>query len=89
MIALSGDLRNEAHRDQGHAGAQSNLGAMYYDGEGVSQDYIQAHMWFNLAAVQGDEAGRKNHDLVAKLMTSAEISKAQDMAREWTEKHGE
>jgi TPR repeat protein len=27
--------------DQGHAGAQFNLGAMYADGQSVSQDYVQ------------------------------------------------
>ena len=29
--------------EQGYAVAQSNLGAMYYDGTGVLQDYIRAH----------------------------------------------
>ena len=62
---------------------------MYYDGEGVSQDYIQAHMWFSLAATQGDEAGHKNHDLAAERMTPDDILKAQALAREWMEKHSE
>ena len=75
--------------EQGNAPAQSNLGALYYDGEGVAQDYIQAHMWSNLAAAQGDENGRKNRDMVAKKMTAADISKAQVLAREWLEKHGQ
>ncbi len=30
------------------AGAQSELGAFYANGHGVPQDYIQAHLWFNL-----------------------------------------
>ena len=36
--------------DKGDAGAQGNLGFMYYLGQGVPQDYVQAHVWFNLAA---------------------------------------
>ncbi len=32
--------------EQGHAGAQHNLGLMYDDGEGVPQDYVQAVVWY-------------------------------------------
>ena len=35
---------------QGLASAQDNLGSMYYTGRGVPQDYVQAHVWYNLAA---------------------------------------
>jgi TPR repeat protein len=41
--------------EQGVADAQSNLGAMYADGQGVIQDYVRAHMWFNIAASSGHE----------------------------------
>ncbi len=39
--------------EQGHAGAQSNLGVKYYRGEGVPQDYREAVKWYRLAAEQG------------------------------------
>lgn len=32
------------------ADAQFNLGVMYYKGRGVPQNYLQAHVWANLAA---------------------------------------
>lgn len=73
--------------EQGYARAQSNLGVMYAKGRGVPQNYVQAHMWFNLAAAQGNEDAAKNRDIVARTMTPADISKAQQMAREWLEKH--
>lgn len=41
--------------------AQYDLGAMYYRGEEVPQDFAQALKWFRLAAEQGDmdaESGR-------------------------------
>ena len=60
---------------------------MYGKGEGVTQELVQAHMWLNLAAAQGDETARKNRDKLANEMTPADISKAQAMAREWMEKH--
>ncbi len=39
--------------EQGHAGAQSNLGSMYHDGRGVAQDDAEAVKWYQLAAEQG------------------------------------
>ena len=56
---------------------------MYREGQGVPQDYVQAHKWYNLAATQGDEDALKNRDDVAKRMSLADISKAQKLAREW------
>ena len=71
---------------QGYAFAQYNLGNMYANGRGVPQDYVQAHKWLNLAAVQGDADAVKNRDIVARLMTPAQIAEAQKLAREWRPK---
>ncbi len=77
--------------EQGHAKAQYNLDLMYGKGLGVSQDEAQAHMWFNLAASRyppGEDRDRvvKNRDIIAKMMTQAQISEAQKLAREWRPK---
>ncbi len=77
--------------EQGYALAQNNLGVMYRMGKGVPQDYVQAHMWFNLAASKSPWAGFhtiavENRDDVAEKMTSAQISEAQKLAREWRPK---
>jgi len=74
--------------EQGHADAQSNLGLMYRKGEGVLQDYVRAHMWYNIAASSGDsENASKNRRLIAKLMNSNQIEKAQKLARECVAKN--
>ena len=73
--------------EQGHAGAQTNLGLMYEDGEGVIQDNVYAHMWWNIASSLGDENASKNRDIIAKEMTAADISKAQELARECIRKN--
>jgi TPR repeat protein len=39
--------------NQGDAIGQQFLGEMYLNGHGVPQDYVLAHMWFNLAAAAG------------------------------------
>ena len=44
----------------GNAGAQVNLGLMYYNGQGVPQDYTQAIQWFRRAADQGNANAQVN-----------------------------
>jgi TPR repeat protein len=72
--------------EQGDASAQFNLGVEYSKGQGVPQDYIQAHMWFNLAGASGYADGLKNRDIVARMMTPDQIAEAQRLAREWKPK---
>ena len=45
--------------DQGDAVAQSNIGVMYFNGQGVAQDYAEAVRLFRLAADQGGPAGQR------------------------------
>ena len=40
--------------EQGNAEAQRLLGAIYYAGQGVSQDYQEAAKWYRKAAQQGN-----------------------------------
>jgi len=37
-------------------------------------------MWYNLGAYNGSEMAGENKDIIAKQMTPADISKAQDMS---------
>jgi len=66
--------------EQGYASAQLNLGVMYVTGSGVLTDNRRAYMWWNLGAFNGSEIASKNKDKLAKQMTPADISKAQDMS---------
>ena len=68
--------------EQGHADAQNNLGVMYANGFGVTQDFARAYMWWNIAASQGIKNASENRDIVEKKMTPSQIEKAQDLARE-------
>jgi TPR repeat protein len=80
--------------DQNNAQAQYNLGLWYATkGEAGSQDYVSAHMWFNLAAARfpaSDTRNRglavKNRDVVANKMSREDIDEAQKLAREWKPK---
>ena len=73
--------------EQGHTRAQYGLGAMYISGQDVIQEYMMAHMWFNIAASGGNANAAKHRDILAKRMTAADISKAQQLARECVAKN--
>jgi TPR repeat protein len=67
--------------EQGQVSAQTNLGTVYFQGYGVIQDNVYAHMWWNIAASSGDVMAANKRDIIAKKMTAADISKAQELAR--------
>jgi len=75
--------------DKGDAWAQLGLGIMYQDGQGVPQNYVLAHMWFNLAASNpalekhGHDQAVRNRDAVARKMTAALVAEVQKLAHEW------
>ena len=73
--------------EQGNARAQSNLGVMYAFGTGTLKDYIAAHMWGNIAAMNGNEFGGKLRDDFEKQMTTEQIAEAQKLARECAAKN--
>jgi hypothetical protein len=68
----------------GDLSAYFDLGVAYSTGShGAPIDLIEAHKWFNLAAVGGyDDAAQCRAD-VADEMTAREIAEAQRRAREW------
>ena len=68
----------------GSSSAYFDLGVAYSTGShGVGCDLIEAHKWFNLAAVNGyDDAAQCRAD-VAEEMSAREIAEAQRRARVW------
>jgi TPR repeat protein len=67
--------------------AQYNLGVMYEDGRGAPQDYLMAHMFFNLAAANGNSQGAWKRSIIAEYMTSSELDEAWRLVWQWAEKH--
>jgi TPR repeat protein len=71
--------------DQGDSDAQFSLGAAYHNGEGVFQDLVIAYKWINLAAYNGKKGAVETREILAQLMTSAQIGRAQRMTKQWRE----
>lgn len=59
------------------------LGLIYSAGEGECSDYVEAHKWFNLAALMGNDEAKTYRAELAQEMSSMEIASAQRAAREW------
>lgn len=69
---------------QGDTGAYYDLGIAYSTGShGAPCDLIEAHKWFNLAAVAGHEEATWCRADISEEMTAREIAEAQRLAREW------
>jgi TPR repeat protein len=68
----------------GNVDALYELGVAYSSGSrGIDIDLIQAHKWFNLAAVSGDERAQECRAEIADDMTAREVAEAQRQARAW------
>jgi TPR repeat protein len=67
----------------GRAEALYNLGLAYSTGQGVVQDYVAAHKWFNLAAMRGSDVAKNWRNQIAGEMNAGQIAQAQKLAREW------
>ena len=60
-------------------------------GEGVPQDYVKAHTWFNLSASGAHDSevrarATEGRDRVAARMTREQIAEAQRLASPWVPK---
>ncbi len=68
----------------GDADALYELGVAYSTGTaGIEVDLIEAHKWFNLAALNGSGEAQSCRAEIAEEMSAREIAEAQRQARAW------
>jgi TPR repeat protein len=92
-IALAGRWGNHFHGQQFQERAISDGGAPVADDcldlgvafscgtSGLPIDLVEAHKWFNLAALRGSRQGQSMRAEIAEEMTAREIAEAQRQAR--------
>jgi len=81
QFLIESRLRDAA---RGDADACYDLGMAYSTGtEGAELDMIEAHKWFNLAALAGVREGSQLRTEIAAEMSREEIAEAQRAARAW------
>lgn len=73
--------------EHGEPAALYDLGLLYSTGQGVEQNFIEAHKWFNLAALRGLRRAAVDRTELARDMSLMEIAEAQRQAREWLSRH--
>lgn len=68
----------------GDAAAYFDLGVAFSTGSnGIACDLVEAHKWFNLAAVAGHVEAQMCRADISEEMTAREIAEAQRRARHW------
>ena len=73
-----------AEAASGDVDALYELGVAYSTGSGeLVVDLVEAHKWFNLAALNGSSRGQESRAEIAEEMTAREIAEAQRQARAW------
>ncbi len=63
------------------ADALFELGMKYCLGRDVLQNNIEAHKWFNISAMKGNEPAKLYRCEIATEMTTSEVAEAQRQAR--------
>lgn len=76
--------------EKGDSNAQVRAAVLYEQGIGTSQNYIQAHKWYNLAVasyapsdIELSAKVAQARDRLAAKMSPDQIAEAQKIAREW------
>src|SRR6185312_14398691 len=73
-----------AHRaDPSDADECFTLGMICSAGAGTEIDLVQAHKWFNIAAMRGHVDAARLRREIAEQMSDGEIGSAQRAARDW------
>lgn len=73
-----------ADAEAGDVNALFELGVSYSTGRGGTDvDLIEAHKWFNLAALNGCTRGQACRAEISVEMSAREIAEAQKAARAW------
>lgn len=84
-LEVTGMIANRlADAMRGDVNAYYELGVAFSAGsDGVNVDLVEAHKWFNLAAVGGSDLGQQCRAEIASEMSAREIALAQKQARAW------
>ena len=66
--------------EAGDVMTQFNLGLLYYNGEDVPENLVNACLWWLMAKTQGDEGAKGNLEILKPQMAKQQIADAQTLA---------
>lgn len=67
----------------GQPDALFELGLIYCTGRDGIVDLVEAHKWFNLSAMRGNDEAKRYRLELARDMSKMDVARAQKLAREW------
>lgn len=76
--------------EQGDVTAQGTLGTLFFMGQGVAQDYVEAYYWLDLAAaVKGPKQAQyaANRQMVGTHITTDELDAVKERVAAWKAAH--
>ena len=53
---------------------------MYYDGEGVPENYLAAYVWYSVSAAKGNQIAKNNIEIVKNVLTNEQLVQGQVLA---------
>ena len=67
--------------EKGSPISQYMMGVMYLKGQGVLQDFLRAHMWFNIASSRGHKTANVQLVKLTKELNVDQVATAQKLAQ--------
>lgn len=74
---------------QGHVESLYELGKMFGEGQGVLQDFVTAHAYFNVAAAKGHKQAVQARQILDDMMSNEERAQARKRANEYWQSFGQ
>jgi hypothetical protein len=77
MALAAGELEDRiAQAEAGDPFDQAELGTAFYFGNGVPQDFVQAYVWYSVAAESGLEDAMMHKEKTAAKLDAAQLERA-------------
>jgi GAF domain/PilZ domain/Sel1 repeat len=73
--------------ENGNVLAAATLGAFYWAGRGVPQDFVKAYMWSAIAKAEGDQASAYRVTILETRLSPTELAEAELLAAAWLRIH--
>lgn len=87
VLQFDGVIHRRVEQQTGEVDRMVRRGLDAAAGKGGACDLIEAHKWFNLAAMRGSTQAVRYRREVSQEMSTGEIAEAQRAARDWLSVH--
>ncbi len=83
MTAMTADYHIPNASENPSGDILYKLGLLFSTGRDAAMNLVEAHKWFNLAALKGSDDAKTYRRELADQMSTSDVAAAQQAAREW------